>query len=179
MKLSKNRKRNKLKLAVLLLLPLLLIGSASAHYFSKDPAPSQPSAETDADEINYNPPTEEETKAAEEHKKEIGGQATTTQNSASRVKPLITSYGVYDGAVEVGARVPQAFESNGTCTLKLTKNSKTVTKSRKATPNVSEMSCGFITIPTSQLSKGVWAAVISYNSAKFSGTSDAVNVRVP
>lgn len=172
----------KKKIILLATLPLLLVGGASAYYLNNKNAPeAQPtdSTQAESEEINFSPPTEAEKKQTEEFKKNLETQSEQPQPTGKTVKPVITSYGIYESNVEVASRVPGTFEGGGTCTLKLTKGSKVVSKSRKAIQNVSEMSCGYITIPTSQLSSGTWSATVSYKSQELSGTSNAVNIRVP
>ena len=180
------RKHGKLATVMLITVLLLLAGAGSVYFLNKDnnsSAPEETSGEKE-DGINFSPPTEEELNATEQHKKELGDQAkdntgtASNSDSSNKAKPIITSSGVYNGSVEVGSRVPGIFESSGTCTLRLSKGGKTVSKSQKATPNVSEMSCGFISIPTSKLSAGNWSAAVSYKSNKYSGQSNSVTVRV-
>lgn len=184
MKINNNKKLSqKNKILMLAVLSLLLVVGASAYYLNdrKDTAtPPSDVTQAEGEKINFNPPTENEKKQTEEFKKNLETQPEQgPQSTGKTVKPVITSYGVYGGDVEVASRVPGAFEGSGTCTLKLSMGGKVVSKSRKAIQNVSEMSCGFITIPTSQLSSGTWSATVSYKSQELSGTSAAVNIRVP
>ncbi len=185
---SKNRKslkkRGKLATAALVAIPLLALGGG-AYWLSQDEeTPAEETVQTE-DGVKLSPPTKEEVKATEQYKQSLSDQTRTPASSSSTsvstkaAKPLITSYGVYNGAVEVGARVPGVFESSGTCTLRLSKGGTVVSKSQKAVQNVSEMSCGFITISTSKLSSGSWSATVSYKSTKYSGQSDPVTIRVP
>lgn len=182
MEKNKKDKMNRARLASAIALVLILIGGGIAYWQNNqnNEQPPQPTSSDTKEDIDLSPPSQEELKSTQEHKKDLGDQTDETkQNPSSSIKPLITSYGVYSGSVEVGSRVPDVFETDGICTLKLSKSGKVVSKSRKAKQNVSEMSCGFISIPTTQLSSGVWSATISYNSPAVSGTSDAVKVRVP
>lgn len=131
------------------------------------------------DGINYNPPTKQEKKETEDFKKKLideqnaKNQNTKTDSSGKKVvTPQIVSYGQTNTAVEVSARVPGIFEDSGTCTLTLTKGSVTVTQNKQASPNVSEMSCGFISISRSKLSSGSWSAKVTYTSSKAHGASE-------
>jgi hypothetical protein len=60
----------------------------------------------------------------------------------------------------------------------MTRGSVKVTGSRAATPNVSDMSCGFIGIKRSQLSAGNWTATITYKSKTAAGVSSPQTVKV-
>lgn len=157
---------------------LALTGGAYAVYNAQqdDPVPvNEPQ-----DGINYNPPTDEEKKSTEEHKDSLGDQTSNNdeQHPSTKVKPIITSAGFYDGNVEVSARVPGVFEENGTCILTLTKGSQRVSTSKKAIQNVSEMSCGYMTIPRSKLSSGTYKATVTYKSTALSGTSEPKTITV-
>lgn len=83
-----------------------------------------------------------------------------------------------DHVVEVGAYAA-VVEESGSCTLKLTSGSKTVTSSIKALTDASTMSCGGLTVPGDKLSSGTWTAVVIYESATSAGTSAPVKVVVP
>lgn len=130
--------------------------------------------------INYGPPTEQDKQDLDAYKATLPGNTDRDADTQDKpiVTPLITSSGVYGPNVEVGARVPGVFENQGTCTLKLVKGSQKVSKSQKATPNVSEMSCGFITINKSKLSSGIWSATVSYSSTKANGSSSPIKINV-
>ena len=138
------------------------------------------------DNINYSPPSKTTLQQTANHKKDIASQtskssqatSSSAKSTSSNAKPIITSSGEYDNNVEVGSRVPNVYEEKGVCTLTLTKGGRSVTAKQNATPNVSEMSCGFITIASSNLSSGNWSAVISYSSVKHKGSSNPVLVAV-
>ena len=105
-------------------------------------------------------------------------QPSNENDQAETIKPLITSYGQYEGNVEVVARVPGVFENSGKCTLTLRKGGKSVSETKNASPNVSEMSCGVIKISKSKLSSGSWSAVVSYKSTTVSGSSDTRTIEI-
>lgn len=130
--------------------------------------------------INYTPPTEAEKEETEQHKKDLDSQNENDNKSSSlkTVVPVITSYGQGGSSAEVGSRVPGVIESNGTCTLTMKKGDKKVTQSQSATENVSETSCGFITISNDRLSKGNWSAQITYKSPKAKGFSETVTIEI-
>lgn len=81
--------------------------------------------------------------------------------------------------VEVGGFVASVVEDDGTCTLTLTKGSRTVTTSSPATSNVTTTACGEQVLPRDQVSAGRWTAVLSYESPTSRGASAPVEVEVP
>lgn len=180
----KNKKFKSKKILIALLAIMLAVGGAAYYFAEKDNSVKEVSGpEQGPDSINFDPPTNEELQQKEENKKEVAaketaGAGTTKPPSSVKASPIITSHGVYDGQVEVGSRVPGVFEQSGTCTLQLSKGGTTKTKSQRAVQNVSEMSCGFISIPVNQLSQGSWTAIIKYSSNKYNGQSTPVQIRI-
>jgi hypothetical protein len=83
------------------------------------------------------------------------------------------------GAVEVAGYVPGAADSDGQCTLTVTKDGTSVTEAVPATPNVSSMACGDIAVPGGKLSSGTWTAVLGYTSSGGAASAEPVEVDVP
>ena len=83
------------------------------------------------------------------------------------------------GEVQVDGFVTGAVGDDGTCTLSLTKDGRTVTGSAPAVANGSMTACGGLAVPGGQVSAGTWQAVLGYRSADHSGTSDGWDVEVP
>ncbi|HEX5798189.1 MAG TPA: hypothetical protein VFX79_02435 [Candidatus Saccharimonadales bacterium] len=178
---------SKTKIIILSIVALALLGGGVAAYYYRyvDKDKAETADTTHNDNINYSPPTEQEKKETEEHKKSLAEDKAPTNNPTGNspstkksVTPVIVSYGQASGNVEVSARVPGVIESNGTCKLTLTKGSDSVSQSKKATPNASDTSCGFISIPRSKLSSGSWSAKVSYSSSKAEGVSAAKTIKV-
>lgn len=169
------------KYLILILVTLLALSGGALAYIKNRGNKNSDTTTTDAN-INYSPPTDQEKKDAEDNKKIIDereSQRTSSEKSSHKtVKPVIVSYGQVNDAVKVSARVPGVFEGDGTCTLTLTKNGVKVSQNKNASQNVSEMSCGFISISRSKLTAGDWSATVSYKSSKTSGTSASVVVEV-
>ena len=82
-------------------------------------------------------------------------------------------------AVELAGFVASVVETDGTCTLTLTKGQDSRTTSTAATPNVTNTACGEQLLPGDQLSSGTWSAVLSYDSPTSHGVSEPVEVDVP
>lgn len=179
-----NRSSSKKKTAILIIVAVLLVvGSVFAYNRYHNNDSEQPESINDSD-INYGPPSQQEIDSAEDHKKAIDknqDQSNSSNNSSDTkksVKPVIISYGQGDGKFELSGRVPGILENSGTCTLTMTRGSSKATGSNTASPNVSEMSCGFIAIPLSKLGSGSWTAKITYKSSKAQGVSEPWTVEV-
>lgn len=185
MKLNRNKKNHKKIFVFSILIFLIAAGSIFTFITKKqtNTDDSNKTAETvnGPNSINMNSPTENDIQENNQHKEDLAKneeiKSDSTANSKT-VKPIITSSEIYENNVEVISIVPDIFEESGRCTLSLTKGSAKVDQSKNAVPNVSEMSCGLIKIPVSKLSAGDWAVVVSYNSKKYSGKSDSINIRV-
>lgn len=168
------------KLALVSSVVILVLAGAGAFYYFKHKSDNQPQIDpVTGGAINYGPPTAQDTADINnEVNSDQQAQDKYTKPKGKSVTPVIVSYGQTKDGVEVSARVPGIVEDGGTCTLTLTKGSDKVTASKKAVSNVSEVSCGFITISNSKLSPGNWSATVSYSSDKYTGTSDKVTVEV-
>lgn len=158
---------------------ILLAGAAGGFYYLNH---KNDNVGNSGGDINYGPPTQTEKQDAENHKKQIDQQEAAAQKSSDssykKVTPVIISSGQVGDYVKVSARVPGVIENSGTCTLTMTMDGTRVSQSKEAAPNVSEMSCGFISIARSKLSSGNWSATVSYSSTKASGSSEAVVIGV-
>lgn len=182
---NKSYKRPRKSFVIALIVALLVLaGLGSAYLLDGDTSSSNPIEPVkNKDDINLEPPSEKDLEATNKHKENLGNTSKNNSeskpnNTTNAAKPIITSSGTYNNSVEVGARVPGIFEEKGTCILKLRKSGKTISKSQSATQNVSEMSCGFISISKSKLSHGTWSAQVSYKSDRYDGTSDVVKIKV-
>ena len=104
-------------------------------------------------------------------------------SSAGSDVPVVVTYSGWQdtsAAVEVGAYVGGLVEDGGTCTLTLTKGGEEVATSTAGMADASSTSCGSgLTVPGVELASGTWSAVVSYESATSSGSSDDVAVEVP
>lgn len=172
----------KTKKFLIVILCLALLGAGAGAYYFKNKDNKQATSPS-SDGVNYNPPTEQEKKEAEENKKSIDEreEQANSQSDPSypkKVTPVIVSYGQVNNDIKVSSRVPGIFESSGTCTLTLSKAALKVTQTKTAVQNVSEMSCGAITVSRNKLSAGIWTAQVSYSSSKASGESQTVKVEV-
>lgn len=171
--------KNKKLLLTLTTIIILAVAAAGVYYVKhKHNTDNTPSSGG----INYGPPTNAEKQESADAKKAIDERQakidSQPQTSSKKVVPLIVSYGQDGNVVKVSARVPGIFEESGTCTLTLSKDGVNVTQSKAATQNVSEMSCGFISIERSKLSSGTWSATVTYSSKDAGGTSSPTSIKV-
>lgn len=168
------------KVALISSIAILILAGGGIFYYFKHK--SNTKAQIDpvtGGAINYGPPTKQDTADINnEISSDQQAQDKYTRPKGKLVTPMIVSYGQTKDGVEVSARVPGIVEDGGTCTLTLSMGSEKVTASKKAVSNVSEVSCGFITISNSKLSPGNWSAAVSYLSDKYRGNSDNVTVEV-
>jgi hypothetical protein len=94
---------------------------------------------------------------------------------------LITysGYVADEKAVQVGGNVTGVIESDGTCTLALTRGGRTVSASTPAEPDATTTDCAGLSVAGSQLAPGAWQAVLTYRSKAHTGASAPVQVDVP
>lgn len=134
-------------------------------------------------EINYNPPTEQEQHAADEHKESLTKDQDQPSNpnpsipnpqtgSKKAVKPVI----IRTGGGEVAGFVPGIVENGGTCTATFTNGSNTITKTSQGFANASSTNCTPISYAGSGVEAG-WSVTLAYNSNASEGTSDASAVQ--
>lgn len=109
-----------------------------------------------------------------------GATATPPVSGDGRaVVELVVSYaGWQASAVEVAGFVP-VVESDGVCRLVLTSAGGEVAVEQAATPDASTTSCGWLSVPGTDLSPGTWSAVLSYSSGASVASSAPVPVEVP
>jgi hypothetical protein len=94
---------------------------------------------------------------------------------------VVTTFAGWNGlshAVEVGGYAA-VVEPVGTCTLRLSMGTKVVTRKHTASTDATTVACGGFSIPRSQLSAGVWTAVLGYRSPTSAGEAAAVTLTVP
>lgn len=165
---------------------LLIVISAAGLYWHKGRSAAPSSF------IDYSPATKEDLTYNDAIKSKLGEQETgtapqttdpgTSSGTTSSVAPVITAYGQPGGAgteFRLNGFIPNIIESNGTCTLTLTMDSKTASASKAALQNAQNTSCGQLVIPYTELnSPGTWAAILSYSSPTSSGSSAAMKITI-
>jgi hypothetical protein len=83
-----------------------------------------------------------------------------------------------DGFVNVNALVNGVIEDDGTCTLTMTKGTKSVHVTRPSEANASNTTCGRMSISRGSLSSGTWSTTVSYLSPTAKGASEAMSIEV-
>lgn len=160
------------KTIILIIVVFLLVGGGIAFAISrskKSDSTTPHSGNTSG--VNLNPPTAQELKQTDEHKKNLGNQntpTTTTPSGKKQVNPVITNA----DEQEVNVNISGIFEEGGTCVATFSKDGKTVTKQSKGFGNVSYTSCEPIEIKGA-LSTGEWSVTVSYSSSAAEGVSSA------
>ena len=95
---------------------------------------------------------------------------------------VFVTYAQWDtaaAAVELAGYLSGAEETDGECTLALSKGPLHVSTTAPATPDATSTSCGQLSVAGSRLAPGTWTAVLSYRSRRTAGSSDPVEVTVP
>jgi hypothetical protein len=98
--------------------------------------------------------------------------ANNSGQSAERKKVVvtITTWGPDGTNYSVSGFMEGIVETDGTCTLTMTKDGTTLTAHNPAFANASDTSCG-AEVPASKLQKGTWLATLSYTSKAYTGKS--------
>ena len=176
-------KRSLLYTLTTILLVSLLSVAGYAWFRASQPQPEN----TPSDTTNYAPPTKEEVEAGQDAKKREEAKGSDTGqptranedgNSQASANVLISSADVIGDTLEIRAFVNNHIEK-GTCTATATKDGVAVRKSTTAFTDVSSSICPPMRIPTSKLSAGTWSITVSYSSNGLTGTSEAIEKRIP
>lgn len=140
---------------------------------------SKSANDSNKSKVNYDPPTSTDKTENDQHKDQLVQQQQQSPTTTSDVTPVITSYGTYDGNIEISSIVPGIIEDGGTCTLSATMGSSTVTKQVTGVRNAQDTSCPTFVIPRSQFgAAGNWTIVVKYSSSAHSGASEAKTLKV-
>jgi hypothetical protein len=179
-------KTKKSKIITSVVIALLLVGG-TVLYIMNDRYPTQtPASDQLKQDINYDPPTEEEKKQAEDNKARLTEEDEKRKNQSqpsisnkASVTPEITIAEVSGNFVELGSFVPGIFENNGNCIAKFTRNAHTVTRQVQSVAEGRATYCPLIKIPLNEFpEKGTWQVKVSYESAAYSGSSSERNIEV-
>lgn len=176
MRMRSKNKSSKTKLWIIggILLAIAIV--AIALFMLRDNKTTSTADKTE-DGIDYSPATQEE-KADSDRQKEVDAGRDDTPPS-NNVTPVIVDASQYGDEIEIRAYVPGIVEDGGTCTIKITKGQSTVTERTEALQDASNTSCVSVAIPRSEFSSaGQWSVVVSYSSAKYSGSSQAATLEV-
>lgn len=169
--------RNKItkKVVIIFAAVLVVFGGGVAFAYQKitqDDTPPAVTTPSDTPTISDGPPTEDEKQALIDRNEQRINPAPT--EGKRTVNPVITMANQAGNEVTVNAYVAGVVEEGGSCTLTLTRNNLTVTKTVTAVGNATTTNCPPFFIGRSEFSEpGEWSAVVTYNSEKASGSSQS------
>jgi|GEM_PF-391208 len=174
---------------------LLLLGGATAYFYKthSNLFGWQPFPEPTTSGINYNKPTEDQTKAGDAAKQNTATQGTfkpttgsgsdqpptpTPQpNGKSTVNVIITAANQNGSLLQIRSLISTVTNS-GTCTLTLTRQGGTVTKTAAIQAQSTTSTCQGFDISTSEVTSGVWQLSLHFeNSTLVGGASQTVTVQ--
>lgn len=113
--------------------------------------------------------TTNETSTPEKEKDNPTQYEGTNPNTSASITGSINYKAVVDSALTLRITIDQAL-SGGTCTLTLSSNGKTVTKTAPVAANPSSATCEGFSVPISELGNGQWDININVTSGDRSGT---------
>lgn len=180
---SKTTNKKYLRLTVVVAI-IIILGAGGYLYATGFFSPS-----SSKDQTNYGKPSKEQIKAGENIEKEteetsnegsdpnaVGSDRTplptgTTENKGT-ASVTISSFNQNDGIFQIRAFI-NTITNDGTCTLTMTKDGKTITKTAGVQGTPSATTCKGFDIPVSELSQGQWNAVITFENSTLKGTGSS------
>lgn len=185
-----NFNSKKIKIITLIPILVLIIGTSAFFIFndknnSKNQVAPLPEVAQE-DEINLNPATEEDIQRAEQNKENLSkridqeNQKPQEPEAGTKLetKPTITYAGQYGNNVEIGG-FASVFEDGGKCVANFTKDSSSFSREVSAVKGAQSVDCPVISVASTDFpTKGTWTVKLSYESAKYQGTSENKNFEV-
>lgn len=162
---------------------ILLAASLSYYAFAMNGSifgwqfrPENTSSKDETNKVNMEPATENQKQAGQNTKLEAVKSTEKPETAQpSTLNVSFTSTTQSGDTLRVRAIIQQVV--TGTCTLKLTKGSDTVTKTAPTYPNASATTCKGFDVPTSELSGGKWDITLSATAGKATGAATtSVNI---
>lgn len=193
-KLSKSSKKPKAKRSkkMLVILTVIVLFGVGGYFGYKHFFANKSQTKSKADDINYNPPTEQEQQAGDNQKQKIterqdrfkeqegehSQQNSTSNQPNAQATVVITDASQYDDVIEVRAFVSDHYQ-DGECTTTLTKGNLTVKKTTAAFRDVSTTICTNPLIKRSEFAEaGDWQVIVKYTSSDKNGVSKAQTVTI-
>lgn len=138
-------------------------------------------------EVNYDPPTQEEIDRSQDGKKnsaaneQIDSRDEKDANSSKNTVSIGIAFADVVGSnLEIRAFTPSVIEGDGKCTATLSKGSESITESSSAFIDSTTSQCQPIIIPTNKLKQsGSWSLIVKYDSSTSRGISDNIGVVIP
>lgn len=176
--MAKTKKRNRIHHPVITVIIILLMAGAfvviAKIFFDQnslsEPAPEktkiiQPDPETPQKKEK---PTQAEPASVDEDNKKPVQNEGPDPNISEYLTGAITASEVQDQVFILRINIDQ-YLSTGTCTLTMTKNGRTITKSAEIFASASTSSCQGFDLPVSELSSGLWDINIKLQSGSRTG----------
>lgn len=184
MKISSSRTHKKTAAVAIAVIFLAICATGSLLWYSRMSTKEEGA-------IDYSPATKDDRTYNNSLKEELSDNQKETQSvnddvgsedTTRQVSPVISAYGQPNGPgtnFTLNGFVPGIIESDGACTLTLTRGDKKVVVNKKALQNAQNTSCGQLIISFDKLGDtGEWLAVLSYNSPSSSGFSTSTKVNI-
>lgn len=83
------------------------------------------------------------------------------------------------GELRVVAIVPGIYEDGGSCSVTVTGQVSTILKEETGAADASYTACGEFTFSLTQLGSGTASIMVAYQSVKYSGESETMEVEIP
>lgn len=175
MKLKQKSSKKKITIVVICILAVILGAAGYVFYKTQNPSPSSDASDfQDANPITT--PEEEKQQSYEEEKKEHGAEYPKTTDPDTPLTVTFTNIGQQDTTLRVRATA-DALISGGTCTLTLTKNGTTITKTAPTFVTAHTSTCQGFDVPVGELSPGSWDVTLEMTKDSQSGrATTAVNI---
>lgn len=172
------RKKTTTKKKFLVTVGILLIAAiALTIYFLWPKNQSENTSNSDTSttqdqETNTTPPTQEQIDAGNNAKKETveNSDPTTPPDTTASLPVTITAANQNDSTFNIRVLIDELINS-GTCTLKLTQGSSTVTKTASVQALPEAATCQGFDIPVSELASGSWQLTITVTASNRSGSA--------
>lgn len=170
-----NSPRSSKKLLIVVTVCLFAIAGYMAYAYQTKIWPFISVVSDTDSKIDYSPPTDEQKQAGDEVKKQTvddttGDKGTPPDSSSLPLQTYLTTASISEGTLYIRNEIDGLFQE-GACTLKLTKDSVTVTKTSGIQALPKSSTCRGFNIATSELSNGVWDISLTININGRSGTA--------
>lgn len=176
----KARSTKKRNIIIALVILIVLAGAGFAYAQTRNDSESKKDSNNKSqNDINFDPPTEQDKKDAEANKDRLvkEQQEIDNNNNSSGKKSVQPTISYVDRYV-INAYVTGIFEENGTCTATLTNGGQTITKTSTGFGNASYTQCSPIELNDANLGNGIWTVKVNYSSATAEGNSEAKSLKL-
>jgi cytoskeletal protein RodZ len=174
MKSIHHRKRSKKKPIILAIVLAAAILAGAAYFYWSQPGATTEKGDTN---IDYSPPSDEQTKGEETAEQQTGSsdtpsdQTNDSSDQKASVGVEITSANQNGSTLQIRTLV-QLVTNEGECTVTLTKSgSKPITKTAGVQAATTYSTCQGFNISTSGMEAGTWNISLTFANASYTGTT--------